>query len=171
VNRWLTRGHSVFWALVALLVVLLVSTLGRLPLTVASHFGGSGAANGWSTRQAYAALLLSIGILLPLGVVGLVHAVTQRGPQLLNIPFKDYWRQAEHGAEAVRLVRAYTWWLACIMTAVALATHWFILKANTLQPPRLATTGFGVVYIGMLVVIALWIAGFYRLLRPSSLRS
>jgi uncharacterized membrane protein len=169
VSRWVYLGCRIFWGLVAVLVLLVMTTLGRLPRVVASHFKAGGAANGWSSRPAYATLLLGIGILLPLGIMGLVYGLTRSGPQLLNIPFKDYWRQPKHGPEAVRRVRLYSWWLASIISAVALATHWFILKANASQPPRLATTGFGVVYITMLGVIALWIAGLYRLLRPSSL--
>jgi len=167
VSGWVHLGSRVFWGLAALLVLLLLATLGRLPQVVASHFAAGGAANGWASRPVYAAFLLGIGILLPLGIVALVYILTTRGIRLLNIPFKDYWRRSEHEGEAVRQVRAYIWWLGCIIVAVNLATHCFILLAHTAQPPHLATGGFGVVYVGSLIAIGFWIAGLYRLLRPA----
>jgi uncharacterized membrane protein len=167
VSGWVHLGSRVFSGLAAILILVLAATLGRLPPVVASHFGAGGAANGWSSRPTYSAFLLGIGILLPLGIVGLVYALTTRGIPLLNVPYKEYWRQAEHAPEAVRRIRAYIWWLGCIIAAVNLATHSFILQAHATEPPRLATLGFGVVYVGSLVAVGFWIVGLYRLLRPT----
>jgi uncharacterized membrane protein len=166
VSDWLFLGGRVFGGMVAVLGLVLSGTLGRLPSAVAIHFGGAGMANGWSSRPAYTLLLLIIGIILPLAIVGLVYALTRRGPEWLNIPYKDHWRQPEHRSEGVRRVRAYIWWLAAIMALVAIATHSFILKANDSQPPRLPTTGFVMAYLVILLLIVGWIVGFYRLLRP-----
>ena len=165
-NGWVYRGSRVFWGLAAMLILLLLATLGRLPEVVASHFGAGGVPNGWSNRPAYAAFLLGIGILLPLALVGLVYALTARGIRLLNIPFKNYWRESDHEAEAVRRIRAYIWWLGCIIAAVNLATHCFVLQAHGVEPPHLATTGFGLVYVGSLIAVGFWIVGMYRMLRP-----
>jgi uncharacterized membrane protein len=161
-------GRPVFWVLILGLVMLVVATAGRLPPVVASHFDVDGAANGWSTRPFYVGMILVIGGALPLGLVWLIHAVTRRGPALLNIPSADYWRQAAHAAEAVRRVRAYTWWLACILVGTGMATHALVLAANATQPPRLGTWAVVSLLAGVLGTIGLWTAGLYVLLRPPS---
>lgn len=162
----LRLGRWLFLLLAGGLAVLLVATLGNLPPVVASHFGGSGTPNGWSTRTGYATLMIIVGALLPFGVVAMVAALTSGGPELLNIPSRSYWRRPEHAAEAVRLVRAYVWWLGCIMAGTALAIHWLVLQANAFQPPRLSTPAILAVLGGVLGAVALWIGGWYRLLRP-----
>ena len=162
----LRLGRGLFLLLTGGLALLLLLTLGRLPALVASHFDASGTPNGWSTRTGYAAVLLLVGALLPLGVVALVGRLTRAGPQLLNIPSREYWRRPEHAEEAVRRARAYVWWLACIMAATGLAVHWLVLRANALQPPRLATPGIIAVLAGVLVAVSAWIVGWFRVLRP-----
>lgn len=137
----LPLGRSLFWVLGLGFILLLLLTIGQLPPVVASHFDAAGVPNGWFSRRAYAMLLGAMGVLLPLGIIALVNALTQQGPQLLNIPARNYWRRPEHGPEAVRRVRAYMWWLGCILTAAALAVHGLILKAHDAAPPHLVTEG------------------------------
>jgi hypothetical protein len=120
--------------------------------SLASHFDVDGAANGWSTRPFYVGMILAIGGALP----------------LLNIPSADYWRQAAHAAEAVRRVRAYTWWLACILVGTGMATHALVLAANATQPAHLGTWAIVSLLAGVLGTIGLWTAGLYVLLRPPS---
>ena len=91
----LRAGRALCVGLTAGLVLLVLATAGSLPRVVASHFDG---ANGWSTRTGYAALLITVGALLPLAVVALVTTLTRAGPELLNIPSRDYWRRPEHAA-------------------------------------------------------------------------
>jgi uncharacterized membrane protein len=167
----LERGRSVFCILVFGLAGLVSVTLRRLPPTVASHFDAAGTPNGWSSRLGYALLLVVIGVLLPLSVAALVRGLTRQGPALLNIPARDYWTRPENGKEAVRRVRAYVWWLGCIMAGTALVIHLLVLDAHQHQPPRLSTSGILLVLGAGLSGIAAWAAGWYRLLqRPHSVR-
>lgn len=162
----LRLGRGLFLLLAGGLVVLVLATLGSLPPVVASHFDSSGTPNGWSTRTGYAALLIVVGALLPLGVVATVGALTRSGPERLNIPSRNFWRRPEHAAEAVRRVRAYVWWLACVMAGTALAVHSMVRRANALQPPRLSTPAIVVLLGGVLGAVGVWIGGWCRLLRP-----
>ena len=159
-------GRPAFWVLLLGLMMLVAATAGRLPPVVASHFDLSGAANGWSSRRFYIGMILVIGGALPLGLVWLIRAITRRGPALLNIPSADYWRQPANAAEAVRRVRAYTWWLACILVGDGMATHAVVLIANAAQPPRVGTWAMVSLLAGVLGTIGLWTAGLYALLRP-----
>ncbi len=159
-------GRALFWPLVLGFLLAVLLTYDRLPPVVASHFDGAGAPNGWSSRAGYAALLVVIGAGLPAGIVALVTLLTRRGPERLNIPARQYWVHPERGAEAVRRVRAYMWWLGCIMTGASLVIHLLVVEANASDPPRLGTRGILLTLVATLGGIGLWIAGWYRLLRP-----
>ena len=159
------RAQILFWVLAAALVLLVTSTAGQLPPIVASHFDAAGVPNGWSSRELYAALLLAVGAVLPLGMVGLIHALTRRGPELLNIPARGFWTRPENRAEAVHRVRTHMWWLGSILTGTALAIHGLILQAHTSDPPHLSATGIWLLLAAVVGMIGLWAARWYRLLR------
>ncbi|MGH7579309.1 MAG: DUF1648 domain-containing protein [Gemmatimonadales bacterium] len=165
-NDLVHSGRGFFWTLAGGLVLFVFGTLGRLPPVVASHFDGSGSPNGWSSRGAYAALLLLVGAVLPLAIVGLLKVVTRRGPDRLNIPAREYWTRPEHAAEAVRRVRSYLWWLGCIMAAIASAIHGTILAAHSHRPPHLSSRGIILVIGIAILALGIWIVGWYRLLQP-----
>jgi uncharacterized membrane protein len=163
--RLLRHGRTLFVIVVTALAVALVTTLGRLPPVVASHFDASGAPNGWSSRPVYSLVLIGIGVLLPLGMVVLVTHLARRGAGALNLPAWDYWSRPEHSVEAVARVRAYLWWLGAIMTGTALATHALVLAAHAHQPPRLSTAGILMLIATVMVAIGAWSVGWYGVLR------
>jgi len=162
----LRAGRTVFWWVTGGLAALVLGTIPRLPVVVASHFDAAGAPNGWSSRHGYVLLVLIIGIALPSGVIGVVHAVTARGAAGLNIPARDYWMDPSRQGQAVELVRSYIWWLGVLLTGIALAMHLVVLSANAMSPPHLR----GGVIVPLLVAafagIGAWAVGWYRVLRP-----
>lgn len=163
----LERGERVFHLLAAGLIAILLMTIGGLPPVVASHFDAAGRPNGWSTRPVYVLVLLVIGVLLPLSIAWVIRGLTRQGVANLNIPARDHWVRPEHGPEAVRRVRAYIWWLGCIMAAMALLIHLLIVAAHAHDPPRLSSVGILLVLGGVVLGILGWAVGWYRLLaRP-----
>jgi uncharacterized membrane protein len=156
----------VFWVLALGLFALVLGSAARMPEVVASHFDGGGTPNGWSTRSAYASLVLIIGIAVPLGVLGLVYAATWRGPEVLNIPSRAYWMSPANRAEAVRLVRAYMWWLGVLIAGTALLVHLAVLRANAATPPHLSGRAIVPLLFAVVLAIGAWAAGWYRVLRP-----
>ena len=161
----LQRGRDLFYVLATGLIAVVLVTVRRLPPLVASHFDAAGVPNGWSSRPVYALLLISIGVVLPLGITGLITSLTRQGPARLNIPARDYWTRPERSQEAVLRVRAYVWWLGCIMAGTALLIHWLVVAAHSHQPPRLKTSALLIVLSAALLSIGGWTAGWYRLLR------
>lgn len=161
----LEHGRRLFWVLAIGLVVLVLVTIRQLPSVVASHFDGAGVPNGWSSRPGYVLLLITIGAGLPIVIVGLVNGLTRRGPDRLNIPARDHWTRPEHRQEAVRRVRAYVWWLGCILALTASAMHGLIVTAHGFEPPRINTVAVLSVLGAVLLAIGAWTVGWYRLLR------
>jgi hypothetical protein len=162
----LRAGRTVFWWLAGGLAGLVLGTLPRLPVVVASHFDAAGAPNGWSSRHGYVLLVLMIGIALPSAVIGLVQAQTTRGAAGLNIPARAYWMDPSRQGQVVELVRSYIWWLGVLLTGIALALHLAVLDANAMSPPHLRSGAIVPLLVAAVAGIGAWAVGWYRVLRP-----
>ena len=100
------RAANTFWIVVAIGVMVVAGTLDVLPPTLATHFDGSGARNGWSSRAEYVILLAGIDIGLPLLIVGVVGVFARRAPRWINLPHREIWltevHRAQHAPRAAR---------------------------------------------------------------------
>jgi hypothetical protein len=132
-------GFRVFWVLVVVGALFVARTLGDLPATVATNFGGGGATHAWIGRGAYAGYLVLIGLVLPLAIVAVLG-----------------WRGGGRGAQ---------WWLGSLMVGLALGIHAVILGAHRTQPPQLSTTGFVAVLGCFVVGLVGWIFHWRRMTR------
>ncbi len=89
---WLNR---IFYALVAIVVVQSIYYYPRLPETVATHFGGLGAANDWSGRNGFFGLYLVLVVML-VGIFKLVPRWSERRVRFgMKIPNPEYWLAPE----------------------------------------------------------------------------
>jgi hypothetical protein len=116
-----------------------------------------GQADNWWSRGAYLAFLVLIGVLLPLGIIGLVTRLGATRPELLNLPGKDYWFALERRAEGVRVVQELMWWFACLMVALVIGMHGTIVAAHASVPPRLPLGFFLGLVAGFLLGLTLWV--------------
>src|SRR5258708_1087535 len=66
-------------------------TSARLPALVASHFAGSGAANGFIPHSVYVYFMLGFVVGLPAGMVVLTWLAMASPKAHINLPDKDYW--------------------------------------------------------------------------------
>ena len=160
------RAANTFWIVAAIGVVVVGGTFDVLPPTLATHFDGSGVANGWSSRAEYAMFLAGIGIGLPLLIVGIVGLFVRRAPQWINLPHREIWLAEVHRAEGLGRVREHMWWLACVLAMTTLSTHLALLGANKHQPPQLplrAALGLIAFPVACMVI---WAVTWHRLFRP-----
>ena len=141
-------------------------TAQRLPPLLATHFDAMGAPNAWSSHETYLLLMAVIGLVLPLGIVAMVAWVGGRHQEWLNVPAREYWLEPARRAEGVRRVRGHMWWLACLMTGLALGIHLLLVQAHQTTPPRLQLMPFVGVVAAFLTGIAIWIGAFYKVMRP-----
>lgn len=143
----LTRAASIAWA------------AARLPDRVASHFGASGSANGWMSRDGYIAFEIGMSALVLLGLPMLSMLANGSGAGV-NIPHKDYWFQPENRAELRRLLTGDMLFLA---GATGVLLTWLtvsVVHANEQPDPALGTGSLAVVGAFVLLVVArsIWMA-------------
>lgn len=157
-----------FFAVIAGVAAFIWISGQLLPPTVASHFGASGVANGFSGRAVYINLMMGIGIGLPL-LVGLMPTLLIRMPGArINVPNRDYWLAPERRAQTIDALCAHM--RVCgSMTALFLGiTHWLVVKANLSQPVALPMDAFMPVLIGFMGCMLLWVISlFWRFRRVS----
>lgn len=82
----------------------------RLPERVASHFGPSGAPNGWMPRDAFVIFYAVIAVFLA-GSLSVSLGIVARTPDArLNLPRKDYWLAPERRAETFAWLEGFLLW-------------------------------------------------------------
>ncbi len=132
-----------------------VTSLG-LPGLVASHFGATGAANGFMTRTFYVAFMVAFVVGLPTLMVFVTWHAVGNPRAHLNLPNRDYWLAPERRAQTITLLRLGILWFGAVLVTLLCYVHGLVVLANEAQPAHLAQSWF----IGGLVVyfVVLFIA-------------
>ena len=134
-----------------------------LPERVATHFDSAGRANGWMSRARHAWSSPFVHLGMAAFIVGLTSFWHRLPPGLLNLPYKDHWRQPEHYPVACAFLREWSRWLATVLLVGGILMDRLILQANQTKPPRLDSAAIGMLTACMLAAIAT--AVFWLLLR------
>jgi uncharacterized membrane protein len=107
-----------------LLLALLALVAGRalivcpdLPATIASHFDGSGKADGWSSKGAFLAIAMGVLALVAAVSVGLPSWLARLPVAWINLPRRDYWLAPEHVAETRARIRTFMTWYGILTAA------------------------------------------------------
>jgi hypothetical protein len=129
------RARLLFAGLLSLAIVQLALTMASMPPVVASHFGPSGAPDGFMPRAAWMVvhgLLLAFPTFLALAVPSIVL----RTPvEYVNLPNKDHWLSAEHRDETHELLRGrFAVFGTGILAFLMLVLH-LVSEANAARGP------------------------------------
>lgn len=143
--------------LLAVLAAFVWFTSAALPEVVASHFGSSGAADGFMPRGVYIAVFLALIVGMPLLLAFLPGAVAGQGGRNLNIPDRDYWLAPERRDGTVAFVRMHGRWFAALVAVFLGYVHWLVVRANGLQPPELSTVGIAAGLAFFFLFLAAWL--------------
>jgi uncharacterized membrane protein len=128
---------SIFFALGLLASAQYAYYAPRLPEIVGSHFGASGAANGWQTKAAFFTteiLIVALAAVLGFGVPRMIAAVPV---SLINLPNKSFWLAPDRREETICYLQMHMAWIACALLAFLLFVMELVFRANLQQPPRL----------------------------------
>jgi len=151
-----------FLVLVALFIMLVLSSASSLPPIVATHFSGSGHPNSWMSVSGYVRFIITFGVGLPLFVVALFYALRWLPPSLINLPRKDFWLAPERLPETRRYIFSSGLWLGCMMLLLMTGLHYTVVRANEVTPPQLAPKSAFLLIIIFLAGLAVWMIIFLR---------
>ncbi|MGE0824318.1 MAG: hypothetical protein AB7P18_19655 [Candidatus Binatia bacterium] len=154
-----------FVAFLAMGGAFVITTTASLPDFVASHFGASGHANGYMTREGYRWFMLFFVVGFPLFIVFMIAGLPRLMPHYTNLPNRDYWLAPERREQAFDFLTNHALWFGCLLEIFLCSVHWFVVQANTQHPPQLANGPF-LMSLGLFVVaLIVWISTLVRQFR------
>jgi hypothetical protein len=133
-----------------------------LPEVVASHFGVSGRANGFMSREAYVGLMLPTVVLVPLLLVALPTWAFRSPNARINLPHRDYWLAPQRRAQTVAILSTQSVRFAAMMLVFLCYVHWLVIKANQITPPTLAARWLVAGLAVFLLATLVWVISLIR---------
>jgi uncharacterized membrane protein len=126
----------------------------NLPQRIATHFGASGAADGWGTRGGYLTVDIITSAALVLGLPMLVGVFLRGSGAGLNIPHKDFWLRPENRPT---LRRRLTVDMLFFGGAIGLLLSWVdveVVRANALATPSMGASSWVAIVVFVVVMLA-----------------
>lgn len=158
-NVTVTRIAFVATLLVAGVFVYMTSQV--LPDRVASHFGASGLADSFMTRNGYVTFMLCLVVGLPLIMIVSMASLFRRAGTRMNVPNRDYWLADARREATVAFLINHATRLAIGMTVFLCFVHKLVVDANTRTPPALDNALTFAALGVFLASVTLWIAWLY----------
>jgi uncharacterized membrane protein len=159
-SKVIARG--LFFAIVLMAIAQCIHDFPLLPDRMASHFGPSGAPNGWMTKTQFF-LVFAIVFLPALFVEFWLHRKIAKTPEAkLNLPNKEFWLAPERRAETFAYFESFFAWYGCAFLFVMVSAMSLAMRANFNSPPQLATGPIVSVLAGFLLYNVLAIAAMFR---------
>lgn len=126
-----------FFAIAAVAIGQGIYAFPLLPERMASHFGASGAANGWMSKQQFFAIYAAT--LLPALAVEfwVARRIARTDGARLNMPNKAYWLAPERRAATFAYFEAFFAWYGCAFLGLLVYVMGLAMQANLNPPPRL----------------------------------
>ena len=140
-------------------IISLFYFLPGLPDRLATHFGGTGQANGWMTRDQHIIGITLLGFGLPVLVIGICYSLRFFPSSMLNVPRASFWRSPEYYPEACRILLRWSFWFGGISFLWTGILNYQLVLANRLTPPFLAPipvvilSGIYIAATGILIVV------------------
>ena len=158
-------ARTVFLILIACAALFVWVTSLALPEVAASHFVGSGTANGFMPRAFYVRFMLLFVIVLPLLLVFIPSVILNNPKAGIRVPNREYWLAPERRAETVEFLRQHMARFGSMLVVFLCYIHWLVVRANTVVPPRMPAP-WAIGGIGVFVVCALvWSSALLRRFR------
>ncbi|MFH1501759.1 MAG: DUF1648 domain-containing protein [Candidatus Eisenbacteria bacterium] len=160
---------TVMVLLAAVAAFQLVHHYPNLPETIATHFGASGQADGWSGTRSF---MLIYGVIEGAMVVGafLIARFAMRIPTgALNIPNRDYWLEPERRSESLHFVWSRVLWMMAATLAFLIAVAEIVFRSNLTPGPPALTRDFLIVLVVFVAVTGWFSLGIltrFRLPKP-----
>lgn len=153
---------TAFLVLLVLVVAFVWGTSGSLPPVVASHFGFSGAADGFMPRSSYVIFMIALLVGISLLLAFLPSALTRMDVRYINLPNGQYWLAPERRHETFAFLRLHFITFASVLLVFLTYVHWLVVQANQQQPPQLSTSGITSALLVFFAIVIAWLIVLYR---------
>lgn len=152
-------ARTLLWGLAVVAVLQSIYYYPQLPSVVASHFGGGGEPNGWSSRLVFFAIYFgAIAITLVVFIAVPIWSA-KRNKAGINMPNKDYWFHPERREATLEFIKLNFLWLGVIHMLLALIVVQMVIKVNLTAQPILGSGVYWVLGAYFLFLI-LWLVRF-----------
>jgi uncharacterized membrane protein len=144
----------------------LAAVWDRLPTRMATHFGPSGAADGWMSKTGFVLFSVVVGGGVTLLMLSSGSWLRLLPPSMVNLPHAAYWMADERREAGLARVGEWMAWFGVLIAAMLVAVDELVLRANLGGEVALDRRLFVGLMVGFLTLVAAWAAGFYWRLRP-----
>lgn len=155
-----SKGLVLFALLVTCATAFVWFTSIRLPALVASHFGGSGAADGFMPHGYYVRFMLAFVIGLPTLLIAITWLAIGSPNARISLPDKDYWLAPERRVATMAFLRSGLLGFGSMLVVFLCYAHWLVVLANQSRPARLANSWFIGGLVAFLVALLIWLRAF-----------
>jgi uncharacterized membrane protein len=133
-----------------------------LPPVMASHFGGNGEPNGWSSRESFFLLYYGIGLTTFIVFVFMPSLLKRVPASMINLPNREYWLSEENKPRAIRMIEDQMRWVAAATLGLMVIIVQIAILANLGAAARTTTRAFWLALGAYGVFMAIWLVGFRR---------
>jgi uncharacterized protein DUF1648 len=151
-----------FFAILAAGVLQCLNDFPFLPDCMASHFSGSGNANGWMTKPqffvTYAVAILPALVLefwMPRRIAG-------KPDNRLRLPNKEFWLAPDRRAETFAYFERFFAWYGCAFLLLEVFSMGLATRANFQSPPQLPTGPIVFAIVAFVLFNIICITGMLR---------
>jgi hypothetical protein len=128
---------------------------------VASRFGASGEADGWSSKSSFMTVYAIILFSLALIFLVLTILIPKIPPSLVNLPNKDYWLADERKEQTYALLSNYVLWFTNATIAFIMVVMNMTITANLYGTNKLGNS-FWMALIIFLLFTVVWCMYLFR---------
>lgn len=151
-------------ALVGVLALAAADALYHYPLMpakMASHFGPSGQADGWMSKDAFIVMTASL-MLFTAVLLGSIDRLLQYLPDdSINLPNKEHWLAPERRDVTLRIISDYSLWFGVATNALLAAVTHLVYRANLSPLPSLNSLTW-VILCAFLIYTLCWTVSLTR---------
>ncbi len=157
------------------LLLVIVSFLQMLyfwpltPETMASHFDGSGRANGWQTRVFFFVLYGGVLVLLFFTFQILPRQLKRFPDGLINLPNKGYWLAPERRAATFAVIEKQMILLGNATMMLIIGTMQLVFQANVDRSNRISGETMWIMLGAYICISIIWTVQFIRKFRKPQL--
>jgi hypothetical protein len=149
----------------ALAALFVWQTSERLPAVVATHFGPMGQPNGYMTHSFYLRFMLAFVLLLPWLVNFALERILAAPNARINLPNREHWLSEAQRGQTIEFLLRHMRWFGLLLAAFLCGVHWLVVSANSVVPPVLDNTRFGIFLGAYLLAVVVWISALRRRFR------